>query len=129
LRRNNIVLNVKFHFAGELRGFANCVCVFRFVCRVLRIRGILSENVCKQSRKTVIHPVLSIWALFGEKPGNVQFTDNQNSTVWFVTLLAQRVIVIHQPYRKTQWFIWNWRKLNICLGGSLKYFIQCGKLL
>jgi len=53
LRRNNIVLNVKFHFAGELRGFANCVCVFRFVCRILRIWGILSENVCKQSRKTV----------------------------------------------------------------------------
>jgi len=33
---DNIVLNVKFHFAGELRGFANCVSVFRFVCRVLR---------------------------------------------------------------------------------------------
>lgn len=55
LIRNNIVLNVKFHFAGELRGFAHCVCVFWFVCRVLRIWGMLSENVCKQSRKTVIH--------------------------------------------------------------------------
>ncbi len=53
LRRNNIVLNVKFHFAGELRGFAHCVCFFGFVCRVLRIWGMLSENVCKQLRKTV----------------------------------------------------------------------------
>ena len=51
LRRNNIVLNVKFHFAGELRGFAHCVCVFWFVCRVLRVWGMLSENVCKQLRK------------------------------------------------------------------------------
>jgi len=48
LRIYNIVLNVKFHFAGELRGFANCVCVFRFC-----VFCILSENVCKQSRKTV----------------------------------------------------------------------------
>lgn len=55
LIRNNIVLNVKFHFAGELRGFAHCVCVFWFVCRVLRIWGMLSENVCKQSRKTLNH--------------------------------------------------------------------------
>ncbi len=54
LRRNNIVLNVKFHFAGELRGFAHCVCFFGFVCRVLRIWGMLSENVCKQLRKTVM---------------------------------------------------------------------------
>ncbi len=55
LRRNNIVLNVKFYFAGELRGFAHCVCFFGFVCRVLRIWGMLSENVCKQLRKTVNH--------------------------------------------------------------------------
>ncbi len=54
LRRNNIVLTVKFHFAGELRGFAHCV-FFGFVCRVLRIWGTLSENVCKQLRKTVNH--------------------------------------------------------------------------
>jgi len=37
LRIYDIVLNVKFHFALELRGFADCVCVFRFVCRVLRV--------------------------------------------------------------------------------------------
>ena len=53
LRRHNIVLNVKFHFAGGLRGFAHYVCDFWFVCRVLRAWGMLSENVCKQSRKTV----------------------------------------------------------------------------
>lgn len=27
LRGSNIVLNVKFHFAGEFRGFVHCVCV------------------------------------------------------------------------------------------------------
>jgi len=54
LRIYNIVLNAKFHFALELRGFADCVWVFRFVCRVLRVWGILAGNVCKQSRKTVI---------------------------------------------------------------------------
>ena len=54
LRRNNIVLNVKFQFAGEFRGFAHCVCVFWFVCRVLRVWGVRSENVCKQSRKNLI---------------------------------------------------------------------------
>ena len=60
LRRNNIVLKVNFHYAGELRGFAHCVCVcvcvcvlLLFVCRVLRVWGMLSENVCKQLRKTV----------------------------------------------------------------------------
>ena len=62
LRRNNIVLNVKFHFAGELRGFAHCVCVFWFVFRVLRAWRMLSECVCKQSRKTVSSPAQSfIW--------------------------------------------------------------------
>ena len=72
LRRNNIVLNVKFHFAGELRGFAHCVCDFWFVCRVLRVWGMLSENVCKQSRKTVrtslparVLPPLSFKVKFG----------------------------------------------------------------
>ena len=59
LRRNNIVLNVKFHFAGELRGFAHCVCVFWFVYRVLRVWGMLSGNVSKQSRKTV-----RAWCMF-----------------------------------------------------------------
>ncbi len=62
LRRNNIVLNVKFHFAGELRGFAHCVCFFGFVCRVLRIWGMLSENVCKQLRKTVTMQTLHLGA-------------------------------------------------------------------
>jgi len=53
LRIYIIVLNVKFHFALELRGFADCVSVFRFVCRVLRVWGTLAGNVCKQSRKNV----------------------------------------------------------------------------
>jgi len=53
LRIYNIDLNVKFHFALELRGFADCVCVFRLVCRDLIVLGILAGNVCKQSRKTV----------------------------------------------------------------------------
>ena len=65
LRRNNIVLNVKFHFAGELRGFAHCVCVFWFVCRVLRAWGMLSENVCKQkkncNRQRREYKVMFLW--------------------------------------------------------------------
>lgn len=32
----NIVLSLKFHFAGELRGFIYCVCDFGFVFRVLK---------------------------------------------------------------------------------------------
>lgn len=45
--RTNIVLNVKFHFAGELRSFAQCVCVC--VC----IEFWDYEKVCKQSRTIV----------------------------------------------------------------------------
>ncbi len=47
--RNNIVLNVKFQFAGELRGFAHCVCFFLFVCRVLRFRTQIILNTEKHS--------------------------------------------------------------------------------
>ncbi len=89
LRRNNIVLNVKFHFAGELRGFAHCVCFFGFVCRVLRIWGMLSENVCKQLRKTVLHLFASLCHILYFN--SAKFSIKQFSFIYFtVSVVRQR---------------------------------------
>lgn len=55
LRRNNY-FECKVSFCRRIEGVRLlCVCVFWFVCRVLRVWGMLSENMCKQLRKTVIH--------------------------------------------------------------------------
>jgi len=49
-----MVLNVEFHFDLKIGCLGNWVRHYGFVFIVLRIRGIFSRNVFKQSRKTVI---------------------------------------------------------------------------
>lgn len=49
------VSNVNVSFSRRIEWFFPwCVYLFLFVCRVLRVWGMLSENVGKQPRKTVI---------------------------------------------------------------------------
>ena len=57
--------------------------VFWFVCRVLRVWGMLSENVCKQWRKTVNLPLFLQWGLPGVL-GWVLFLNWNVTNIWWV---------------------------------------------
>ena len=54
-----MVLSVELHFDPKIGCLGNWVRRYGFVFTVLRIRGIVSRNVFKQSRKTVMQLLMN----------------------------------------------------------------------